>query len=697
MKKLLLLSLLFLTLSFEVSADPGLILLRESTIDPSVTQTQSARTLECVPTNSGKRQYIIQPAKNFSTEEMRMIEDSGVLFLDVIPPNAYYILAGEPELEALKDNTELLYIGEYLPEYKTTADSRIAMAGKEGAFTAIVFLTSQSEYEEVSKLLPGCETICEDPLIIQADVTEDQVSKLTKLSAVKYVEVMRKFTIFNDVSKTENLMNVEAVNRSGYTGKGVTVCVADTGLDSGKLSTLHPDFQNKNVTGVICSTNHRDKWSDLNGHGTHVSGSVLGTGSNNYLNAGMAPDASLYFICCGDEGNSIYTPVESDVKGAYDAGARIMSNSWGDGAGATYTAISYMWDSFANKFPDMLILFAAGNSNKNIDTENNSSISSTSSAKNVLTVAAAESYRPSSSKTYHDIANVGEDTVFYNDKIAYPSDGKNQGMAYFSSRGPCKDGRTKPDICAPGTLIKSTESIYDSQNNGTRRSYYTSMSGTSMATPLTAGACADILQFLIESGVEKPSSALIKAVLINGARTMGTGQYRDVVEIPDVSPNCVNGFGHVDLKESLYPESGGLFFFEGSLSNTGDEVSYIFENSFSGAANFTLCWNDSAGSVFSQKILVNDLDLTVTADKAVYLPNGLESGSDSINNVEKCHVNSFPTGNATVKVKAARIMRGPQSFALVVSGMDELIPEPSIFLATLLIALLLGRKSNRNS
>ena len=688
-------TLLLLAASISAFADPGLIRLRENVIDPSAPQMQSVLTPECQSTAAGKYQYLIQPDKNFSTEEMKLIEDAGIVFVGIIPPNAYQILAGTKELEALKEQYELLYVGEYLPEYKSTGASRIAMAEKKGTFSALIIITSKAEYDEVAKLLPGCKTICENPVILQAEVTEDKITELTKLSAVVNVEETPKFMINNDVAKTSNLMNVEDVNRSGYTGNGVKVCVADTGLDSGNLDDIHPDFRNKEVTGEICSGNTgRDDWSDLNGHGTHVAGSVLGTGSYYSQYAGMAPEASLYFICCGDSGNGIALPAEKDVKDAYDAGARIMSNSWGNHSDGRYDSTSVMWDGLASKYPDMLILFSAGNDNESINTENNSTISSTASAKNPLTVAAAESYRSDSSKTYGDLFGAQQGTVFYNDRVAYPSDGSHQGMAMFSSRGPTKDGRAKPDICAPGTLIESTESIFDTKNKGARVSYYTQMSGTSMSTPLTAGACADILQFLIESGVEKPSSALVKAVLINGARTMGTGQYRNVVEIPDISPNCVNGFGHVNLKESVDPQDGELFFFEGTLKNTGDEVTYTFEKRWANSASFTLVWTDAPGSAGAEKALVNDLDLTVTVDETTYLPNGLESGSDSVNNAEKLHMDLFPTGdNIEVKVKAAKIMKGPQTFALAVSGMDEFIPEPSTAFAVLLAALLLIRKA----
>ena len=82
-----------------------------------------------------------------------------------------------------------------------------------------------------------------------------------------------------------------------------------------------------------------------------------------------------------------------------------------------------------------------------------------------------------------------------------------------------------------------------------------------------------------------------------------------------------------------------------------------------------------------------------SVDETTYLPNGLESGSDSVNNIEKLHMDTFPTGNnIEVKIKAAKIMKGPQTFALAVSGMDEFIPEPSLAFASLIFILLLARK-----
>lgn len=174
---------------------------------------------------------------------------------------------------------------------------------------------------------------------------------------------------------------------------------------------------------------------------------------------------------------------------------------------------------------------------------------------------------------------------------------------------------------------------------------------------------------------------------------MGTGQYKDVVEIPDYTPNGVNGFGHVNLKESLDPEYGELFVMEGTVTNTGDSVTFSFQKNYSGKFDATLCWTDPTGSLAASKNLVNDLDIIVSCGGETYYAGGATNHVDSINNVEKLHNEWLSSGAIEITIKGENIMKGPQTFAIAVSGVDEFIPEPSLFLAALIFALLLGRKT----
>ena len=185
----------------------------------------------------------------------------------------------------------------------------------------------------------------------------------------------------------------------GLDGDGEIVGVADSGLDTGvDDTTMLADFNGRTVN-IRATVNKAAlgvaDGADLNNHGTHVSGSILGDGGNSNGNlAGMAPAARLTMLAMGPN-NSTGLNVPGDLttgvfQDAYDDGARLHNNSWGSNNQlGVYTAFSEDVDLFVRDNPDILILIAAGNSGSAP-----SSVSAPGTAKNCLTVGAAESVRP---------------------------------------------------------------------------------------------------------------------------------------------------------------------------------------------------------------------------------------------------------------------------------------------------------------
>lgn len=703
MKKIFL--ILLATAALSALADPGLIKLREFVIDPSAASVSSVSETQCAPTTAGEYQFIVQPEKNFSAQEREAIGAMGLKIVGFLPPTAYIMLGTREALENLEESSKILYSSEYLPVYKTSAFFRNTVSSLEDKDAEISLrLSCKENLESVKQYLSDngageIVTVSQNPPVLEAIVPSGLVGSLAKRSDVLRVGPKPKCQVFNDVAKTSGLMNVDSMQHEGYTGKGVTVAVADTGFDrgnsSGDVKMLHPDFSGKSIQGKIGENNvsNRSDWADYHGHGTHVSGSATAK-SGHYL--GTAPDASLYIIAIGsDRYGSVVNVSEKDFQDAYDAGARVVNNSWGDSREefhGEYTEYTEFLDTVCCDKPDMLVLFAAGNSNESIAYDNNCTISPQCSAKNVLTVGAAETYRPDINYTY-GTAFGAKDKPFKDDQVCKPANGVQQGMAMFSSRGPCKDGRFKPEIVAPGTYIISTESGYDTTNEKypDRLSLYTTMFGTSMATPLTAGAAADTIQFLKGKGIANPSSALVKAVLIHGARKMGRGQYPDpYIEIPDDFPNSVNGYGHVDLGQS-FDLTNNVVYIEGVVSNRGDLVTYAFKKNSMGRVKATLVWTDQPGTPGAREELVNDLDIQVFDGLYTHFNANQTMHNDQTNNSEWYDSPNDPaTGDEMeVRVHGYDGMYYPQTFALVVSGMDEgPIPEPSFLLGLLALGVL---------
>ncbi|MFW3146393.1 MAG: S8 family serine peptidase [Thermoplasmatota archaeon] len=467
-----------------------------------------------------------------------------------------------------------------------------------------------------------------------------------------------------DVSETQRLL--------GLDGTGQVVAVCDTGLDTGRNSTMHPDLTGRIKAAYAYgrSGNWSDpdihvwdsssgSWSYKGGHGTHVTGSVLGNGSaSNGSYAGMAPEAELVFQSTMDSTGSLATPAYFTLyRDAYESGARIQTNSWSSRSSyGNYSWRSWQTDNYLWGSKDLTVLYSAGNQGS-LGTY---SISTQSLSKNVIAVGASESYRPSLGSWGDNISEI----------------------ATFSSQGPTwGDNRVKPDVAAPGTWILSTRAstISDFWNHywGSNSTYnginsrYAYMGGTSMSTPITAGTVALIRQYYQDlEKISDPSAALIKATLINGARPLN-GNWSSV-------PNRFEGWGRANLTNSLCTndsDAGVLRFIDNSSGlATGSTHSRLYTVK-KGSSDLvaTLVWTDYPGSNTSSVKLVNDLDLTITAPNGtVYRGNGLlysqQSQADRRNNVERIFIRSPTTGIYKVNVTGYSVAMGPQPYSLVMSG-----------------------------
>ncbi|WP_030723677.1 hypothetical protein [Streptomyces sp. NRRL F-2580] len=155
-----------------------------------------------------------------------------------------------------------------------------------------------------------------------------------------------------------------------------------------------------------------------------------------------------------------------------------------------------------------------------------------------------------------------------------------------------------------------------------------------MATPLVAGCVAVLRETLVKNGTPKPSAALIKAMLLNGADEL-PGQY--VPSEAGASPNNSSGFGLVNLQRAvvLPTDAGRAGFTDAKELDQGEERAFLITVPEGAARTLkvTLVWTDPAGAA-----LQNDLDLIVRAgDQERHGNMGTGPGFDRVNNVEQVH------------------------------------------------------------
>ena len=286
---------------------------------------------------------------------------------------------------------------------------------------------------------------------------------------------------------TQNITKVGAdqVWELGYTGEGVVVAVIDTGVNYNHVDLADhlweggSDFPHH---GYDVFNNDNDPMDDQ-GHGSHCAGTVCGDGSGP-SQTGMAPDATLMCIkCLGSDGNGGAQSISAGIQWAVEHGCDMFSMSLGIPNSSVSERTLLRNTCVAALDAGVVAAIAAGNEG---DSQGQYPIPNN--------VRVPGSCPP----PYMDDIQ-GENPGDLSCSVCIGAVDYNDAAAYFTSHGPVTwtnttfadypynpgIGLIRPDVCAPGVNIKS---IDYSTNSG-----YTSMSGTSMATPCAAGCMALML------------------------------------------------------------------------------------------------------------------------------------------------------------------------------------------------------------
>jgi subtilisin family serine protease len=673
----------------------GTLRLKAGAVDTSSATTQTMG-ITAVPaaqaqTEEGQICQLVQFDRTPDDADRAQLEALGGEVVGYVPDHALIVLIDSSERAALATVSGVEWTGDCLAAYKLSSELDLSQSElevvitlfKPGFLTPIAWWIAQNQGTVVDSGRGATRAT------IRATLSSAAVEQLAERAEVEWVEPFVQPKLHNNMAVEAPHMNVKSVwETHGLTGAGQVVAVADSGLDSGDPSTIHPDFEGR-IRFAADWYGDEDDWADYMGHGTHVTGSVLGSGAaySNGLYRGVAYEAELVFQALGAKNvfsGEIFVPSPLGLlfEQAYTNGARIHQNSWGDSAAGAYTSYSREVDDFMWERDDMLIVFSAGN--EGIDADKDGvidlmSMGAPSSAKNCLTVGAAESDRPAgsgglSSRTLGSAWSSDYPAQpISSDLMSAAFDGTHQGMAAFSSRGPCADGRIKPDVVAPGTDIISCKSSVEGSSSlwgsldGEAGEYYLFSGGTSMSTPLVSGLAALTRQYFQDvRGVSDPSAALMKAAIINGAESLYPGQYGtgEWLEIPNTTGNRVEGWGQVNAGNTFFPEGKQNVFWDRNRLQTGEAHSFKLNVADTNGLSVTLVWTDPPASLLSAQQLVNDIDLMLVSPSGVTnYPNGLHA-ADHTNNVEQIDLSTNETGTWTLVVSGCSVPDGPQPYAL---------------------------------
>ncbi|MDQ1437530.1 MAG: hypothetical protein QOK43_1159 [Acidimicrobiaceae bacterium] len=710
------------------------------------------------------------------------VQASGATVLGYLSDQAYAVYATPEQRVVFVNQAGPLvhFSGPFQPSWRVrpAVGANKAVSELTGTQTLVVnFFHALTEAQKAAAF--GAVTALSGVQVKQGSAGQDAVritvdgARVPAIAArpeVEWVDTPAHFKLLNatarwvtDTGSRETLRLTNPVG--GLTGAGQTAAVADTGWNylpdvKGDAQAYFSDCPTPTTckeadytltssgadpNAVVANhTGHRKlaayfdlggsgtRPSDPDSHGTHTAGSVTGNiAPTDQLNAadGMAWASRLVHQNIADPAGGLggipspiaqlfleaYRPSAPPSVAGHDPAkyalynpsedARTHNNSWGGDpnlAVANATGLDqFVWDH-----EDMNIIVSAGNDATGSSPGVVGTVGAPATAKNDLTSgASANGDQPQASP---------------------------ETLAAFSSHGPTADGRYGPDLVTPGQIVVSAK--------GSTASDTHYLQGTSMSAPLLTGISTLVRQYFWDGfgptlptdksaegiavgapSVDRrfnPSSALVKAVLVNGAQRMrgfytgddGTSRAQD-----GKYPSAGQGFGLVNLDNSLFlPNDPTTLWvkdvwrdtYNGKLVNPADATvgnpeaftgpsaspqvkSYDIAVEAGQPLTVSLAWIDApslaSGTPQAAPALINNLDLTVTDPGGnVYRGNNFNTvatpkapdyetpaggSADTKNNVEKVRLAAPVSGTYTVKVTAPSLnFVGAQGFALAASG-----------------------------
>jgi subtilisin family serine protease len=399
--------------------------------------------------------------------------------------------------------------------------------------------------------------------------------------------------------------------KSGYTGKGVTVAVLDSGYDD-----THPD-----LAGVVVEAKDftGSGIKDTYGHGTHVASTIAGSGPY----GGAAPYAKLLIgkVCGGRICD--YSAILAAMEWAAPR-ADVVNLSLGDEATDGTDPLSLAVDRLSERYGTLFVVAAGNNGDP----------------RSVGTPAAADA------------------------ALAVGSVDKTDQLSVFSSRGPrLGDYAVKPDLAAPGEAIGAARAA--GTDLGTPiDALHVRLDGTSMATPHVAASAA-----LLAQRHPDWTGAQLKAALTSSAEpTPGADSYAEGSGRVDVAA-AVNrsvyaspagiGFGFLKFPHTLAP----------AVPRT-----LTYRNDSADPVTLSLAVDDPAIVLSTPQLTVpgkGSADLVATLQPSLLPPSRLGSQSARITAVGAGEVVRTALGAGEVVRTALGFTTEAESFDVTITAVDR--------------------------
>jgi subtilisin-like proprotein convertase family protein len=549
--------------------------------------------------------YLVQSWRPLDRAFYEQLEAVGAGFVAYVPNNTALVVANSRAASRLEGSASVRAVLPYAPYFKLSRELLpTAVDGPGPAWREelkVLVYPGMSERAGQALAGLGVQTVHESRspfgVVLRVRSPADALVPLAQLTEVQRIEVDHPRILMNDLARVRVGVSTNFFTNSYHlelSGQDILVNLNDSGVDA-----RHPGLRGR----VTTRDTNALTLVDPQGHGTHVAGTLAGTGaqsedSTNVIGslpnasfAGMATNAEIFVLPI----DLATGPLVSDVYLQEEAAAEyflrrrgtntlVSNNSWTYPDSRVYDLEAASYDAATrDALPDIpgmhpiLFVFPAGNRGEGNDNGLGGlagSIGSPATAKNVITVGALEQPRFIDSAYY--VTNIIEGTtnevVSTNTPFLRLTDSDNQ-VASYSSRGNVgigregTSGRFKPDVVAPGSFLVSARAqdweLEDSplfRGEGTNSPLYPLMldltagagpeyryeTGSSMAAPVVSGMLALMQEFFEQTLQRSYSPALLKALLLHGTRPVNPVYNLEVRKIRNEQ-----GWGLPNLPNSL--------------------------------------------------------------------------------------------------------------------------------------------------